>query len=192
MNKNLKIAYSALMISGVFVLTRWIQIPIPNAAGYIHLGDAVIFLTAFLLGPVPAMIAGAAGSALADWTSPYAQYAPFTFVIKGLMGYVAGWIYEHSKKDLAAMILASFSGGILMAGGYFIVERFMYSNWITPLAGLPINCIQAIAGSAAGIAVFMRIKNRINNKYFCTNGPAVYCKKSSDPCSTKNNPAAGK
>lgn len=152
------------MISAVFVLTRWIQIPIPNAAGYIHMGDTIIFLTAFLFGPIPAMLAGAFGSALADWVSPFAVYAPFTLVIKGAMGFVCGAIFEKTKKEVPHMIVSALAGGTIMATGYFFAEHFIYNNWKIPLLSLPINCIQAISGIVMAVVLAVKLSRYIKNQ----------------------------
>ena len=81
-----KVAICGLMAAFVFVAT---QIRIPTAIGYINLGDPVILISSFILGPI-AFFPAAIGSALSDLLAGYAQYIIPTFIIKGLMGYVAG------------------------------------------------------------------------------------------------------
>ena len=89
MNKNkqqLLVLYS-LFIALVTTVT-YFGFPMPF--GYINLGDAIIFSIALVFGPVAGFISGAVGSALADIILGYAIWAPFTFVIKGLEGYLVG------------------------------------------------------------------------------------------------------
>ena len=77
------LALTGVMTAVIFALTRGVQIPTP-VGGYVHLGDAGVLFTGFAFGPVVGTIAGALGTALADVTSPYAQWATFTLVIHGL------------------------------------------------------------------------------------------------------------
>lgn len=53
------------MIALVCITTMVIQIPIPMTEGYVNIGDSIIFVASILFGPIPGMIAGGLGSALA-------------------------------------------------------------------------------------------------------------------------------
>ena len=82
-----------LVLAGVFaalacVATMVIQIPSPMN-GYVNLGDCVVLLAGWLLGPVYGFAAAGVGSMLADILSGYAHYAVGTFLIKGVMALVA-------------------------------------------------------------------------------------------------------
>ena len=66
------------------VATMIIKIPSP-LKGYLNLGDCVVLLSGWLLGPAYGFAAAGIGSALADIFSGYVIYAPATFIIKGLM-----------------------------------------------------------------------------------------------------------
>lgn len=78
------------------VATLIIQIPI--GIGYINFGDAIVYVAAAVVGPTGAAIAGALGSAAADLITGYAVYAPFSFVVKGLEGLVAGILIKKLLK----------------------------------------------------------------------------------------------
>ena len=71
-----KVAICGLMAAFVFVAT---QIRIPTAIGYINLGDPVILISSFILGPI-AFFPAAIGSALSDLLAGYAQYIIPTFI----------------------------------------------------------------------------------------------------------------
>ena len=65
MNKNLKkITVTGLFSAMIFVLTMFVKVTVPS--GYVHLGDAMIYICAVLLGSPWALIAGALGEGLAD------------------------------------------------------------------------------------------------------------------------------
>src|SRR5699024_3201995 len=62
-----KLVWCAMLAALTCVSTAWISFPIGMIPGaYIHAGDAVIYLAAYLLGPLPGAIVGAIGSAGAD------------------------------------------------------------------------------------------------------------------------------
>ena len=46
--KVLNMVYAAVFAAMIFVLTRFIQIPVPGGAGYLHFGDAMIYIVASL------------------------------------------------------------------------------------------------------------------------------------------------
>ena len=87
---------AALFAALTYVATNIIRVPIPATDGYINLGDCVVLLGAFLLGPVYGAAAGGIGSALADIISGYAVFAPGTFVIKALIAVIAAAILRPS------------------------------------------------------------------------------------------------
>ena len=80
--KTSKLVLTALMMCLVLLATFSIRIPSPFTQGYVHLGDAVIFISVLLLGKKNGAIASGFGSAMADLLGGYAMYAPWTFVIK--------------------------------------------------------------------------------------------------------------
>lgn len=116
--------FSGVIIALVFVLTFTIKIPL--MAGYFNIGDVVIMLSSILFGKSIGFMGGSFGSALADIVSGYTIYAPFTFVIKGLEGFICGLIFEkiEGKKKWASFIISTMLSGILMAVGYFLFRSF--------------------------------------------------------------------
>ena len=64
------IVTTALMAALACVATMVIRVPSPTG-GYMNLGDTVVLLGAFLLGPWYGALAGGIGSALADVLSGY-------------------------------------------------------------------------------------------------------------------------
>ena len=83
--KNL--ALTALFIALCTLVTMFIRIPLPTS-GYANLGDAMVLLAAWVLGPVYGALAAGLGSALADLIG-YPIYAPATFIIKFLVAFFA-------------------------------------------------------------------------------------------------------
>ena len=97
---NLKtlIRYSVLMALTT-VMTMVIHIPTVGTNGYLNLGDMVVFIAALTMGKKAGFIVGGLGSALADLLLGYTHYAPITFIVKGLEGYIAGRILETNRAQ---------------------------------------------------------------------------------------------
>lgn len=153
-------------LCGVFAALVFIgtQIRIPTAIGYINLGDGVILIASYFIGPA-AFFPGAIGSALSDLIAGYPMYIAPTFLIKGLMGLAAALIMtaSHGKKAPGFVIrLAAFLGAeLIMVGGYFIFESLYYD--IAAAAGSVVfNLIQA--GAAIVIAIPLTYAINIRKK----------------------------
>jgi uncharacterized membrane protein len=152
------IAIMGVMIAVVFVTTFVVKIPMPVPAGYVHPGDAVIYMAAFLFGPLVGFAAGAFGTAFADLaTGTYANYAPGSFVIHGIQGLVAGAIAWRGGVN--RMILAAIVGGVILVSGYFIYDLLILQIGIGAAAsGLGFNILQGIAGAVLAIPLVLAIR----------------------------------
>jgi uncharacterized membrane protein len=149
-NENLrKIIMAALFAALACVATMSIRIPTPGTSGYIHPGDAIVILSGVILGPVWGLLAGGIGSAMADLLGGYFIYVPITFVIKGLVAFVSGMIYQKIGKDSKSRYIAVILGGVVdiifVAGGYFLCEAPMYTI-AGAAASVPANLVQGTAG----------------------------------------------
>ncbi len=159
--KTNKLVITALMISLIVLGTIIFRVPVPMTKGYIHLGDAMIYLAVLLLGRKYGSAAASLGSALGDIIGGYAFWAPFTFVIKFAMAFAAGSIIEfhkakHEKGTFRRTLLyitGMTAGGLIMCAGYLAVERFMYGSWGAALIGLPWNIGQFAVGIVIALAV---------------------------------------
>jgi len=158
-HNNIKeIAVSGLFIAMVFIATMFINIRLPISinGGLIHLGNVVLFTVAIAFGKKYGAIAGAFGMGLFDILSGWVAWAPFTFVIRGVMGFLIGSIANSKGRDGKSFlfnILAIFIGSIWMVGGYYLTEVILYGNWITPVTSIPGNIAQLVIGLIALILV---------------------------------------
>lgn len=156
-NKTRKIVLSAMLAALSCVATMIIKIPSP-LKGYLNLGDCVVLLSGWVLGPLYGFMAAGIGSALADLFSGYVIYAPATFAIKGLMAIAAYYLYTFLSKrtnKLMATIVSGIVAETIMIAGYFVFEGFLY-GFAPSLVNIPANAIQGIAGIIAG-TVLMKI-----------------------------------
>ena len=92
MPKSQLISVAALMTALITGLTVLFQIYVPATQGYFNFGEVGVYLTAVLFGPVIGGFAGGFGSMVADLATGYVIYAPGTLVIKGVEGFVVGYL----------------------------------------------------------------------------------------------------
>ena len=156
---TLTIAQAGVMAALVAVATFFPQIPIPATKGYLNFGDIMIFISAFTFGPFVSVFAGGFGSAISDVASGYAYFAPFTLVIKGAEGLIAGLISNRlsRKRDILAVVIA----GAEMVSGYFLAEFFGLSEGWAALVEVPANVVQIAVGGIIGISVAIILRKRL-------------------------------
>jgi uncharacterized membrane protein len=139
------------------VATLTLIVPFPTTSGYFNLGDVLVMMSGFLLGPVGGFIAGGCGSAIADMLVAPA-YAPITLVTKGLEGMFVGLFSAKTLRDthiriwdVVGVILASCA----MMLGYLLGEMFMlnYSFGAALAELVTVNSIQVIVGSLVTLSI---------------------------------------
>jgi len=154
---------TALLTALVFVATSFINIRLPIAAsgGLVHLGTAMLVIASVVFGKEKGAIAGAVGMAIFDLSSGWALWAPFTFIIRGVMGYILGYIsYSNNKKgeNIIINIVALIISGVWMIGGYYLTEVILYGNWFSPIASVPGDITQIIMALIIGIPMAKILK----------------------------------
>lgn len=145
-------------IIGIFTaltfLFTMINVKLPfGQGGLIHLGNIPLFLGASLFGKRAGSIIGGVGMALFDLLNGWVAWAPFTFVIVGLMGFTVGAI-TSKKKTMFQISIAILIALIIKVIGYYITEVILYHNWISPATSILGNIMQVVV---AGILVFLII-----------------------------------
>lgn len=153
-----KLVFAALFAALSCVATMVIRIPTP-IGGYIHAGDAVVLLSAFLLGPWWGAAAAGLGSALADLIAAYSLYVPGTFVIKFIVALLAGFLLNCRivKSALARAVIAGVIGETFMVLGYLAYEALILGYGAAAVGGVPMNCIQGAFGVVAGSALYVAL-----------------------------------
>ena len=151
---------AALFTALTCVATLIIHIPSP-IGGYFNLGDCMVLLSAFVLGPVWGMAAGGIGSALADLISGAMTWVPGTLVIKALMALAAALIYRAFAKNgsrfgksFTGALLGSIAAEVIMVVGYFLYELPMFGYWPSLESAVSTNLPQAAVGLVAGMALY--------------------------------------
>ncbi len=155
-----RLVLTALFIALTAIATMVITIPVVGTGGFINFGDVMIFVSAILLGPQAAMLAGGLGSALADILLGYAHWAPYTLVVKGLEGLIAGSLaylmFSGGKTRLWRGIAGLLLAGTWMALGYFVAGGIMYGFEVA-LIGIPGDLFQGYVSAAVAIPLALAV-----------------------------------
>ena len=138
------------------VATVLLVVPFPSTQGYFNLGDTLVMISGFLLGPMGGFIAGGTGSALADVFLGWTAYAPITFIAKGFEGMLVGFFSLRTARAARISgwdILGLIFGSAAMLLGYLFGEMllFGYAFEVALLELITINSIQVISGSIATV-----------------------------------------
>lgn len=168
-----KLVMTALMMCLIMTMTFIIRIPVPATQGYVHLGDAMIFMAVLLLGWKLGAVAAGIGSALADLWGGYLMYVPVTLVVKAFMAAAVGICIDcalrHGVGHVAFRVfegLGMVVGGVVMCAGYYLAESLIFGNWATPLAAIPMNILQFLVGVGLATALATAIYKTPAGKRF--------------------------
>ena len=146
--KLLYLLYASLFAALVFVATMIISIP-TLTGGYVNIGDGLVLLCGWILGPFWGALAAGIGSMLADLVG-FPVYAIPTLIIKALMPllafYIAKLVKPLFRKRFVSYIVGGAVAELLMITGYFVFEAtFMGFGWGALASVLP-NVMQGIVG----------------------------------------------
>lgn len=165
--KVLYLTTTALFAALVCIMTAYIfHIPVGSNNGYVHVGDAMIYLAASILPAPYAMIAGGLGGAMADLlTAPV--WAPATFIIK--MINVIPFTCKKDKIVNTQNVIALVLSGMITFIGYFIAEGIMFGTWAALIPSLLSGWVQPLGSAIVFLAVgtaldHIDFKHRIFNK----------------------------
>ena len=150
-----RLVLAALFAALTCVATATLSIPSP-LGGYFNLGDTVILLGAFLLGPIYGALAGGIGAALADLLLGFVIYAPATLVIKALTAPTACMIFRaFRRKTILGASIGAVAGELVMATGYFLYEWILYGIGGSVENLLMVNLPQAGINAVAALLLYI-------------------------------------
>ena len=165
MKKNIVLV--GVLAAMVCVATTFLHVPIIGG-GYVHMGDAVIYLAAALLPTPYAMAAAAVGAGLADvLVAP--MWAPFTVVIKAVM--VLAFTAKKERLLCGRNALAVVIAGVIGVAGYYVAEVAILCfsggelavSAVAAVAAIPFNALQELAGGVAFLLLALAL-DRMNIK----------------------------
>ncbi|MEG1858003.1 MAG: TIGR04002 family protein [Pseudoflavonifractor sp.] len=135
---------SALFAAAITVMTAYVlHIPLPTG-GYIHLGDALIYLAACLLPAPYAIGAAILGAGLADLLTAPMWVLP-TILVKALI--VLPFTRRETKIFCPRNIAAAGLSGLLSPAGYGLAACVLLGGWTAFLPQFVGTLIQSV-GSA--------------------------------------------
>lgn len=151
-----QLSLAAAMLASVFVVTRFVQIPIP--LGYFNVGNTVILLFCLLVNNSYGIAASGIGSALADLMS-YPVYTVPTLLIKTLMP----WIFLKlgkllPQKKYTPVVSAAFAT-LIPLFGYTIAGGLIYGNIISGIAQFPGLLLEYIANLVIFAVLYKPVTN---------------------------------
>ena len=144
-NSAARMTLTGLFAAMITLMTAYIcHIPYGANGGYIHFGDALIYIAAVLLPRPYALAAAAIGGGLADLlTAP--MWAPATIIIKMLI--TLPFTSQNTKILNTRNIIAPLLALAISATGYYLAEGILFGSFLSPLASISGSVIQS-GGSA--------------------------------------------
>ena len=124
MQQLFRVGVTVAFITLSFLGTAAIRIPIPASGGYFNLGDTFVMAAALLYGPLVGAAVGMVGPSMADAIG-FPQFILATGVVKGIEGLLVG-LLSRQKPSTARVVLSLAVGIVVLVGGYFLFEAFIY------------------------------------------------------------------
>ncbi len=157
LNSLQKLVAAGMLAALTTVATLLVQIPTPSR-GFLNMGDVVVLVSAWVLGPAYGAAAAGIGSMLADLIAGYTMFAPGTLIIKGLVALIAAALFSAVKfrgngGRILSRLISGTVGELFMVFGYFIYEAVILGMGPGALAGVPGNLGQGAFGLIAGFVV---------------------------------------
>ncbi len=148
-NRTREMVYMAMFIAIVFVATN-IRVHIPlGTGGLIHIGTLVMFAIALKYGPRYGAVSAAIGMTIFDFVSGWASWAPGTFLVRLIAGFVVGYLAysqagqgENAKRNVIAIA----AGGLVIVVGYYFFEALFITEFYGAFASIPGNLAQIAIG----------------------------------------------
>lgn len=156
-----KMVMTGLLAAMITIMTAYIcHVPYGANGGYIHFGDALIYVAAVLLPRPYALAAAAIGGGLADLlTAP--MWAPATIIIKMLI--TLPFTSKEGRILCPRNIAAPFIAALVSATGYWLAEGLLFGNFVAPLVSFAGSAVQS-GGSAAIFLALAVALDRIHLK----------------------------
>lgn len=150
MKKTSFITLSALFGALIFVVTRYVQVGLPSG-GYVHVGDAFIYLCACMLPAPYAMSAGAIGASLADLTAGYAIYIPATIIVKAAL--VIPFTAKSDKIVTVRNVVATVVATAIGMAGYFVADWIITGSVTAALGNMLFGLTQPVVSAIVFVLI---------------------------------------
>lgn len=156
-----RIVLTSAFAAVIAVMTAYIcHIPVGVNGGYIHFGDALIYITACVLPKPYAIAAAVIGSGVADLLTAPLWFAA-TVIIKAIM--CLPFTTKKAKILCFGNVAAVALSGVVSVVGYLVAEGLMFGSWPAAAAGVTASIVQA-AGSGGLFIIFAAALDKSNIK----------------------------
>lgn len=135
------LAAMAVSTALVAAATMVFSVFIPSTRGFFNVGEIMVYTTALLMGPWVGGFAGGVGSMVADLSLGYFAFAPGTLVIKGLEGFIVGYLARLGSTGVSKTQWRALTGvgGVIVAAVVWWIGTSYYSGEMELTIGLPVT-----------------------------------------------------
>lgn len=173
--KIMKIVTVGLMAALVYV-GNYLSFPIPNGllVTRIHLGNSMCLLAGLLFCGSTGGIASGIGAAMYDLFNPaYVLSAPYTFISKFAMGFVAGKLNKRNKEGkipVLTTVLAAVFGQVTYIILYLIKSFFtvlilggtVEAAWIAVGTNALTSCVNAVLAVVIAVPLYFALRGALS------------------------------
>lgn len=175
-----KLAMMALFAALTYVVFTYLSIPVPTPDGKVSitLGNTFVVLGALLMGPSYGAVAGAIGLTLADLFDPvYIVEAPVTFLVKFLLGWIAGsiaWNIGHIDKEedaakirryaIIATVAALVFNTVADPGLRYIYKRVILGRTAAEVSfaiNIAVTALNAAVSAVVTVALYLALRTAL-------------------------------
>lgn len=150
-----KLTTAGVLAAAIVLLTTLVSIPMPGGLGYINLGDAGVLIAGALLGGGWGALCAGVASALSDVLLGWGVYAPATFLIKGAVALIAGFLFAKTEKRVRYLFF--YLAALVVPIGYFLYETILY-GYAAAIPNVLFNAIQCVIGAAVANVITVMLK----------------------------------
>ena len=159
------------VLAGMCAIATSLKIPL-GVGAMVHLGTAFMFTVAIVQGGVYAGLSAAIGSAFFDLLMGFSPYTPWSFVIKGLAGLIAGSIahglwpreYDPSAPWLFRSLTACILAAAWTLGGYIIAWWQVTGSLAVAFANSPGSLLTSAVGLIVALFLSPRLRKAISRR----------------------------
>ncbi len=154
------------VLSAMVFVANFFSIPLPFEAR-IHFGNVFCVLSGLLLGPVSGGLCAGLGGFFYDLTNPiYAAGAPVTFLMKFVIGFLAGGIVFWGGKRSSSFTvnLAGAAAGSIAYVAVYLVKNFIEQYFFlrnpmeTVTAALIVKGSSSLVNAVVAVVVAMLLR----------------------------------
>lgn len=162
-SRTTMLSFTGMFAALVFLATWALHVPAGIGGGYVHFGDALIYLAASFLPAPFAMAAGAVGAGLSDFVTPGAAlWILPTVIIKSLccLPFTNKGEKLLCRRNIAATLIA----GLISALGYGAATAVIAGSVAVAVSELPFSFIQSGGSAVCYIALAAALdKTKVKN-----------------------------